>query len=96
MSVPETSVNENHDAVLGENNVWSSRQALAMQAEPKAFAMQEASHEQFWRRVLSTNGRHVATSGIRNAAASHPYLLGEDSVAPLVQAETAPDATYVE
>jgi len=61
--MPETSVHEKYCLVSGKHYVWLAWQVLAVQTEPEAPLMEQASHQQFGLGVLAPNaGHHPAAS----------------------------------
>lgn len=67
MAVPETSVNENRDFVLGKQDIRLPWQ-LGVQPKTQSRSMQEAAHDQLGFRVLATDAGHhpAARGGINN------------------------------
>lgn len=62
MSVPEASVHEYQEFVLGHDNIWPAGQLGIMQAKPKSLRMQKASHDQLWPGILAFYSGHHAGS----------------------------------
>lgn len=63
MPMPKTAVNENNDAVLGEHEIWCSREISPVKAKSQTRRMQVAADHEFWTRVFTSDpGHHSAAS----------------------------------
>lgn len=58
MTMPETAVDEDDDAIPGQYNVWAARQILAMETKPIAKAMKSCSHNKLRLGVLPPDFAH--------------------------------------
>jgi hypothetical protein len=56
--MPEATVNEDHAAAAGEDEVGAAVQPTAMQSEAEAHAMHESPHEAFRSGVLGSHRGH--------------------------------------
>ncbi|MDP1862481.1 MAG: hypothetical protein Q8K52_01065 [Thiobacillus sp.] len=62
MSVPEASVHEYQEFVLGHDNIRPAGQLGTMQTKPKSIRMQKASHDQLWPGILAFYASHHSRS----------------------------------
>jgi hypothetical protein len=58
VSVPEAAVNENHDLVFREYQVWPPREPPVLKAKAESSSMQQASQKAFWLRMSTANTGH--------------------------------------
>jgi hypothetical protein len=56
--MPEATVNENHSAIFGQNNVWRAREVGPMEPEPKTHRVQRLSDGNFGLRIRSPDCSH--------------------------------------
>jgi hypothetical protein len=58
MSVPETAVNEDHQAILSKHNIRRARHVATMNTKAEPQAMRGSTHDHFRHRVLPPNAPH--------------------------------------
>ena len=63
VSMPETSMNEHHRPVLGQNDVRSPRQTRNMESESVPHRVQQAAYDHFRLCILAPHGTHVGAAG---------------------------------
>lgn len=60
--MPKAAVNEDHGAILGQDNIWCAGEIASMKPKPVSHLMQQASYEHLRFRVPRANGSHDARS----------------------------------
>lgn len=85
MSVPETSVHEDHGAMPRKHKIRAARQIFAMEAESEAQSMGDATDGDFWSGVSALDGGHHRTSpfGVHNVHCARWLSLGREALSCL-------------